>query len=471
MLFVTREFLLGFLPIVLGAFCLASMLGLRKLLVPILLLASIVFYAWGNPAQTPILIVSILVNYAAGRVLADPDLGSPRRKAVFVAALLFDLGLLAFFKYSNFFLENVAELFGSEPLRLGIALPLGISFYTFTQIAFLADIYAGGHRQRDLASYGLFVTYFPHLVAGPIIHWREVMPQFARLGRKQEPGFGSTSYAPFLIEGACLFSIGLLKKLLIADQLGVFVDLGYRTVPTLGFADAWLLSLAYTFQLYFDFSGYADMAVGLSLLFGIRIPFNFNSPYRADSIQDFWRRWHITLSRWLRDYLYIPLGGNRVSSIGVYRNLFVTFLLGGLWHGAAWTFVMWGALHGAATCIHKAWSAAGLSLPRSLAVVVTFLFVNLTWVYFRAPDIATAHALLRTMASPHLGAPGLMFAACPLLLLAAAIVWLCPNSQSIAAMQWNGRVALSGAFAGAAAIVALIATNTSMPSPFIYFNF
>jgi D-alanyl-lipoteichoic acid acyltransferase DltB (MBOAT superfamily) len=468
MLFVTREFLLGFLPIVLGGFYLASILGFRKLLVPILLLASLVFYAWGNPAQTPILIVSILVNYAAGRLLADPDLGPPRRKAVFVAALLFDLGLLAFFKYSNFILENLAGLFGSEPLHLGIALPLGISFYTFTQIAFLADIYAGGHRQRDLASYGLFVTYFPHLVAGPIIHWREVMPQFARLGRRPEPGFTD---APFLIDGACLFSIGLLKKLLIADQLGVFVDLGYGRVPTLGFADAWLLSLAYTFQLYFDFSGYADMAVGLSLALGIRIPFNFNSPYRADSIQDFWRRWHITLSRWLRDYLYIPLGGNRVSSLGVYRNLFITFLLGGLWHGAAWTFVMWGALHGAATCVHKAWSAAGLSLPKPLAVVVTFLFVNLTWVYFRAPDIATAHALLRTMASPQAGVPVLMFAACPLLLLAAAIVWLCPNSQSIAAMRWNARLALSGALAGAAVVVALIATNTSMPSPFIYFNF
>jgi alginate O-acetyltransferase complex protein AlgI len=469
MLFVTREFLLGFLPIVLGAFYLASMLDFRKFLVPILLLASIVFYAWGNPAQTPILIVSILVNYAAGRALAHPDLAPARRKLVFVAALLFDLGLLAFFKYTNFILENLAELFGSAPLHLGIALPLGISFYTFTQIAFLADIYAGGHRQRDLASYGLFVTYFPHLVAGPIIHWRDVMPQFARLGRKQEPGVGS--YAPFLVDGACLFSIGLLKKLLIADQLGVFVDLGYKAVPSLGFADAWLLSLAYTFQLYFDFSGYADMAVGISLLLGIRIPFNFNSPYRADSIQDFWRRWHITLSRWLRDYLYIPLGGNRASSAAVYRNLFVTFLLGGLWHGAAWTFVMWGALHGAATCIHKAWSGAGLALPKPVAVAVTFLFVNMTWVYFRAPDIATAHALLRTMASPHLGAPGLMYAACPLLLLGAVIVWLCPNSQTIAAMQWNGRVALSGAFAGAAAIVALIATNTSMSSPFIYFNF
>jgi len=390
---------------------------------------------------------------------------------VFVATLVFNLGLLAFFKYTNFISENLAALLGIQAHHFGIALPLGISFYTFTQIAFLADIYGKGQQQRDIASYGLFVTYFPHLIAGPIIHWREVMPQFEMLGRKDSLALGSGAYASLLVEGTCLFSIGLLKKLLIADQLAVFVDLGYKSVPSLGFADAWLLSLAYTFQLYFDFSGYADMAVGISLLLGIRIPYNFNSPYRADSIQDFWRRWHMTLSRWLRDYLYIPLGGNRGSELLTYRNLFLTFLLGGLWHGAAWTFVMWGALHGAACCLHKAWSSAGLALPRPVAVVLTFLFVNITWIYFRAPDIHTANVLLQSMAAPDLAAPARLFAACPLLIIGAIIVWLCPNSQAIAAMDWRGRVALAGALSGAAAITAMIATNTSVLSPFIYFNF
>jgi alginate O-acetyltransferase complex protein AlgI len=471
MLFVTREFLLGFFPIVLGAFYLALALGLRKLLVPILLIASIVFYAWGNPAQTPILVTSILVNYFAGRALATSGPWRVHRKALFVAAIAFNLGLLAFFKYTNFIAENLETLFGAPPHHFNIALPLGISFYTFTQIAFLADLYTKGQEQHDLTRYGLLVTYFPHLVAGPIIHWREVMPQFESLGRKDGLSFASSAHAALMIEGACLLSIGLLKKLLIADQLSVFVNLGYGAVPSLGFADAWMLSLAYTFQLYFDFSGYADMAVGISLMVGIRIPFNFNSPYWAESIQDFWRRWHMTLSRWLRDYLYIPLGGNRASAVATYRNLFLTFLLGGLWHGAAWTFVIWGALHGGACCLHKGWSGAGLSLPRPLAVIVTFLFVNITWVYFRSPDVATANALLAAMADPHFVAPVRLFAAWPLLAVGAAIVWLCPNSQTIAETDWNGRIALAGTFAGAAAVAALVATNTSVQSPFIYFNF
>jgi alginate O-acetyltransferase complex protein AlgI len=456
-----------------AVFHVSGALGFRKLLVPILLAASITFYAWGNPAQTPILIGSILVNYVTGRALSDLNLAARRRKALFIAAILFDVGLLALFKYSNFALDNVVALFGLKPWRLDITLPLGISFYTFTQIAFLADIYAKGQRQQDVASYALFVTYFPHLVAGPIIHWREVMPQFERLGRMQGVGFASSAYALLLVEGTCLLSIGLLKKLLLADQLSVFVNLGYNAVPSLRFVDAWLLSLAYTFQLYFDFSGYADMAVGISLLFGIRLPVNFNSPYWADSIQEFWRRWHITLSRWLRDYLYIPLGGNRAATAMVYRNLFVTFLLGGLWHGAAWTFVMWGALHGAACCIHRWWASTGHRMPKPAGVVLTFLFVNMAWVYFRAPDIATANALLLTMAMPQFGGPTLLFAASPLLLVSAIIVWLLPNSQTIASAGWSEtvRVALSGALAGAAGIVAMVATNASVNSPFIYYNF
>jgi alginate O-acetyltransferase complex protein AlgI len=471
MLFVTREFLLGFLPIVLAAFHIALAFGLRKLLLPILLAASVVFYAWGDPVHTPLLVVSIVVNYAMGRALIDLDLAPLRRKAVFVVAILFNLGLLAFFKYTNFAVENLVALFGLAPRHLDIALPVGISFYSFTQIAFLADIYTKGQRQRDFASYGLFVGYFPHLVAGPIIHWREVMPQFAVLGRKQGLAFASAAYASVLAEGACLFSIGLLKKLMIADQLNVFVELGYKAVPSLGFLDAWLLSLAYTFQLYFDFSGYADMAVGISLLFGIRIPYNFNSPYQADSIQDFWRRWHITLSRWLRDYLYIPLGGNRAASAIVYRNLFVTFLLGGVWHGAAWTFVIWGALHGAACCTQKWWASTGRHMPKPAGIVLTFLFVNVAWVYFRAPDVATANGLLLAMARPQFGGPAVLFAAWPLLLAASVIVWLFPNSQAIASRNWNGKVVLSGALTGAAAVVALVATNTSVLSPFIYYNF
>jgi alginate O-acetyltransferase complex protein AlgI len=471
MLFVTRDFLLGFLPIVLVAFHTTLALGFRKLLLPILLTASVAFYAWGNPAQTPVLVVSILVNYFIAQALSDWELSLLRRKSAFIAGIVFDLGLLAFFKYTNFAIDNVGWLFGFEARHLDIILPIGISFYTFTQIAFLVDIYSSGQRQRDIASYGLFVTYFPHLVAGPIIHWREVTPQFTMLGRTDGLSFASPAHLSLLIEGSSLFSIGLLKKLLIADQLSVFVNLGYHAVPSLGFIDGWLLSLAYTFQLYFDFSGYADMAIGMSLLFGIRLPLNFSSPYRAASIQDFWRRWHMTLSRWLRDYLYIPLGGNRTSSLVVYRNLFFTFLIGGLWHGPAWTFIIWGALHGVACCIQRWWTSTGHRMPAAVGVAVTFLFVNMAWVYFRAPDIATANALLVTMMQPHLGAPALMSPARPLLLVSALIVWLCPNSQTMAAAGWKGKVALSGALAGAAAVVAHVSTNSSVSSPFIYYSF
>jgi alginate O-acetyltransferase complex protein AlgI len=470
MLFVTRDFFLEFLPIVLAAFHVALAFGFRRLLLPILLIASVVFYAWGNPAHTPILATSIIINYFTGLALAELEMSSNLRTIFFGAAIAFNLGLLAFFKYTNFAVGNLAWLLGFEPPHLDIVLPIGISFYTFTQIAFLVDIYSKGQRQRDIASYGLFVTYFPHLVAGPIIHWREVVPQFRAL-RNGQFCFASSAYASLLIEGCYLFSIGLLKKLLIADQLSVFVDLGYKAVPSLGFADAWLLSLGYTFQLYFDFSGYADMAMGTSLLFGIRLPLNFNSPYRADSIQEFWRRWHMTLSRWLRDYVYIPLGGNRAASAIVYRNLFVTFLLGGLWHGAAWTFIVWGALHGLACCIQRWWASTGRRMPKSAAIAVTFLFVNMAWIYFRAPDITTANVLLATMMHPHLGVSTLMFQACPLLFIGALIVWLCPNSQTIAAADWNARVSLCGALAGTATIVALVSTNTSVPSPFIYYSF
>jgi alginate O-acetyltransferase complex protein AlgI len=470
MLFVTRDFYLEFLPIVLAAFHVALAFGFRRLLLPILLVASVLFYAWGNPAHTPILATSIVINYFTGRALAEMELLSNRRKILFSAAIVFNLGLLAFFKYTNFAADNLAWLLGLEPQHLDVVLPIGISFYTFTQIAFLVDVYSKGQRQRDIASYGLFVTYFPHLVAGPIIHWREVMPQF-RMLQSGQFCFASSNYASLLIEGCCLFSIGLLKKLLIADQLSVFVDLGYKAVPSLGFADAWLLSLGYAFQLYFDFSGYADMAMGTSLLFGVRLPLNFNSPYTADSIQEFWRRWHVTLSRWLRDYIYIPLGGNRAASAIVYRNLFVTFLLGGLWHGAAWTFIVWGALHGLACCIQRWWASTGRRMPKPAAVAITFLFVNIAWIYFRAPDIATANALLTTMMHPQLGVSTLMFQACPLLFVGALIVWLCPNSQAIATADWYGRIPLSGALAAAAAIVALVSTNTSISSPFIYYNF
>ncbi|QUS38042.1 MBOAT family protein [Tardiphaga alba] len=471
MLFTDRTFLFGFLPFVLLLFHAAAAARQRSLLIPILLAASLAFYAQGDLHHFPILACSVLINYLVGSQLSRMEGGPRRRKVLFIAAILFNLILLGIFKYTHFILENTYASLGIDWRAPSITLPVGISFYTFTQLAFLIDIYRGQSQRSTLASYGLFATYFPHLVAGPIIHWREVIPQFERLSRKGTEAIKWVVSRSCLEEGTLLFSIGLMKKLLLADQLAPIVDYGWRSIDTVDFLDAWLLSLGYTFQLYFDFSGYADMAIGVSLLFGVRLPLNFDGPYRASSIQDFWRRWHITLSMWLRDYLYIPLGGNRAGLARTYLNLFATFLLGGLWHGAAWTFVAWGALHGAACCIQKAWQAAGFRLPYLIGVLTTFLFVNFAWVFFRAPDIRAATILVQAMFTPSTNVNERILVIWPLLFAGALLVWLCPTSTALATTKTRHKTAAAGVAAGFALLLAYVATNTSLPSPFIYYNF
>lgn len=471
MLFTDRAFLFALLPLVLLLFHGAAAVGWRVLLLPILLATSLIFYAQGDLQHVPVLACSVLVNYVAGNHLSRIAPGIRWRKALFTAALLFNLTLLGTYKYAHFIFENLYFALALDWSAPSPALPVGISFYTFTQLAFLIDVYRGQPQRSTLASYSLFATYFPHLVAGPIIHWREVIPQFERLSRK---GVGAARWIvarACFEEGVLLLAIGLMKKLLLADQLAPIVDNGWRSIDTVGFLDAWLLSLGYTFQLYFDFSGYADMAIGVSLLFGVRLPLNFNAPYRAYSIQDFWRRWHITLSQWLRDYLYIPLGGNRSGPARTYINLFATFLLGGLWHGAAWTFIAWGALHGVACCVQKAWQAAGFRLPYLTGVVTTFLFVNLAWVFFRAPDMHAAVALLKAMMTPSTTFNERILVLWPLLLAGSMLIWLCPTSTNLATTASRHKAAWAGAAAGVALLLAFVATNTSLPSPFIYYNF
>lgn len=471
MLFTERAFLFGFLPLVLLLFHMAATAGWRGLLIPVLLTASIAFYALGDLYHLPILASSVLVNYIVGSRLSTMERVSTRRDLLFTAGILFNLTLLGIFKYTHFVLENAYATLGLDWQAPSVSLPVGISFYTFTQLAFLIDIHRGRFQRSTLASYELFATYFPHLVAGPIIHWREVIPQFERLSRRGTEAVKWVVTRSCFEEGTLLFSIGLMKKLLLADQLAPIVDYGWRSIDNVGLLDAWLLSLGYTFQLYFDFSGYADMAIGVSLLFGVRLPLNFDGPYRAHSIQDFWRRWHITLSMWLRDYLYIPLGGNRAGSARTYLNLFATFLLGGLWHGAAWSFVAWGALHGAACCIQKAWQAAGFRLPHLVGVVTTFMFVNFAWVFFRAPDLSAATTLVAAMFTPSTGTNERILVIWPLLLMGAVLVWLCPTSTELASTKTRHKTALAGASLGFALLLAYAATNTSLPSPFIYYNF
>lgn len=394
MLFNSFAFLFGYLPIVLAGYFLLDRLtsSASWRLAPALwlALASLFFYAWWDVRYLPLLLASICVNYGAGRLIGARA-GAARKRAL-VAALALNLGLLAYYKYANFFIDSVNAVAvaagagaGSLPWTgLDIILPIGISFFTFTQIAFLVDCYRGEVREYRFIHYVLFVSYFPHLIAGPVLHHRDMMPQFA------DPANAHPRTANFAI-GLSIFTIGLAKKVLIADNLSPLAMPVFAAGATPTLIEAWIGVLAYTFQLYFDFSGYSDMAIGLSRLFGVKLPLNFNSPYKAANIADFWRRWHLTLSRFLRDYLYIPLGGSRQGEAMRYRNLMLTMLLGGLWHGAGWTFVIWGGLHGLYLVLQQAWQRAfGAARSHWWAGVLTFLAVMLAWIFFRAPDVATA---------------------------------------------------------------------------------
>lgn len=386
MLFNSFGFLFFYLPIVLAGY---FWIGRRHPhgAVAWLAAASLFFYAYWDVRYLPLLLVSIGANYYCGRRIA----GAPEllRKRWLVVALGGNLLLLAYYKYANFFVDTVNNVTGAHWQGWSIVLPIGISFFTFTQIAFLVDCYRGQVREYRWLHYLLFVSYFPHLIAGPVLHHKEMMPQFA------DPANCRPSAANFAI-GLSIFVVGLAKKVLIADNLSPLAIPVFATGAQPQLVEAWIGVLAYTFQLYFDFSGYSDMAIGLSRLFGVKLPLNFNSPYKARDISQFWRRWHMTLSRFLRDYLYIALGGSRHGQLLRYRNLMLTMVLGGLWHGAGWTFVVWGALHGACLVIHQLWdrAAAGLALRRSrgwavFAWLLTFCAVMLGWVFFRAPDLAS----------------------------------------------------------------------------------
>ncbi|GGT84488.1 peptidoglycan O-acetyltransferase [Aliarcobacter butzleri] len=350
------------------------------------------FYSYWNVIYLPLILLSIFVNYGVGLSLVNHEKIRISSKTILSFGIVFNLGLLGYFKYTDFFLDNFNGIFGTNIPLPHIILPLGISFFTFTQIAFLVDAYKQEAKEYSLINYMLFVTYFPHLLAGPILHHKEMMPQFASK-------YNWVKNYRNIALGLFIFSIGLFKKVVIADTFAVWANAGFDTATTLNLIEAWATSLSYTFQLYFDFSGYTDMAIGISLMFNIKLPINFNSPYKALSIQDFWRRWHMTLSRFLRDYLYIPLGGNRKGNIRTYVNLITTFLLGGLWHGAGWTFIIWGLLHGIALAIHRLWQSLGFRMNKILAWFITFNFINITWIFFRAKDFESAMKVFGCMFS------------------------------------------------------------------------
>jgi alginate O-acetyltransferase complex protein AlgI len=478
MLFNSYPFIFLFLPITLFGYFAFGRLGN---LAPViwLALASLAFYSFSNWQFVALLLASIAFNYGIGYLLIERSLAPASRFAVLTVGVAGDLIVLGIFKYAGFLAANLNALF-STGITLHVLLPVGISFYTFTQIAFLVDAYRGNVARYALPHYALFVTYFPHLIAGPILHHKDMIPQFERAETKRPD-------AHLILCGLMIFAIGLFKKTGLADGIQPLVATAFGSGNP-SFDQAWIGALAYTFQLYFDFSGYCDMAIGISLMFGIFLPLNFNSPYKATSIVDFWRRWHMTLSQFLRDYLYIPLGGNRHGRILRYVNLMITMLLGGLWHGAAWTFVMWGALHGFYLCINHAWSNYGPSASPRLAplaklasFILTFLAVVVAWVFFRADSMAQAQFILSSMADPtHITFGRGEMADFGFLAVFAALAWFAPNTQEI--MGYDHRSRRVGEALGAwrmrplliyatATVLAFGILGIAQHSEFIYFRF
>jgi alginate O-acetyltransferase complex protein AlgI len=391
MLFNSYEFIFAFLPIVFSIYFILNKRNLKTFSKCWLFASSLFFYSWWNVIYLPLILASIIVNFYVGTNLNNSFGSRSRQEKVFlISGLVFNLSLLGYFKYMDFFITGINFSLGAEFNLLCLALPLGISFFTFQQITFLVDAYNGEIRKYDFLSYAVFVTFFPQLIAGPIVHHKEMMPQF------EDPKNSQINYQN-IGKGIFIFSMGLFKKTVVADYFSGWSTPGFDIAPKLTFLEAWTTSLSYTFQIYFDFSGYTDMAIGAALLFNIRLPINFNSPYSALSIQDFWRRWHMTLTRFLRDYVYIPLGGNRHSEFRTYGNLMATFFIGGLWHGGAMTFLAWGFMHGVAMMVHRFWSSFNIKMHALLAWLITFLFVNTTWVFFRAEIWADAIKVLRAM--------------------------------------------------------------------------
>lgn len=515
MLFNTFTFIFLFFPIT-TIFFFAIARSSHRLAAAWLACASLFFYGWWNIYYIPLLLGSIGFNYWAGWRIGHTN-GRAKFRCLSLA-IAADLALLCYFKYADFYISSVNFLANIEISALNIILPIGISFFTFTQIAFLVDTYQGKVSEYRFVHYLLFVTYFPHLVAGPVLHHKEMMPQF------DAPATYRISSKNIAV-GLSIFATGLAKKVLIADNLAPHASFFFDATDTPSLLIAWGGVLAYAFQLYFDFSGYSDMAIGLSRVFNIKLPLNFNSPYKAANIIEFWRRWHITLSRFLRDYLYVALGGNRKGPIRRYTNLMTTMVLGGLWHGAGWNFVIWGALHGSYLMINHAWMAFTIRLGirnsfhrwNFFSIALTFIVVCFSWVFFRATDIHRAMTITQGMlggfgigipetigsrlgqlkpwleqwgVSFYLGGGTRFIQTYTWVIVGAAIAFLLPNTQQIMdkfepALDYvSSRDRLSGRFAEyikwqpnfrwafwIAIIVVASLLSLSRPAEFLYFQF
>jgi alginate O-acetyltransferase complex protein AlgI len=431
MVFSSYTFILAFLPVMLIGFGLLGLAGRRRPRFAWLVLGSLVYCGWWRLPDLAPLVVSIVLNYRLGRWL---ETGGPVHKRWLLGlGVSANLALLGYFKYAGFFADSVNALLGAGWEAPSIVLPIAISFYTFQQIAYISDAYHGRTREHSFLDYCLFVSFFPQLIAGPIVHHGQMLPQFYRKRLRLAPADLSV--------GISLFVFGLAKKVLIADELSPLVGKVFDADPTepLTFGLAWVGVTAYALQIYFDFSGYSDMALGLGRMFGIRLPLNFNSPYRAASVIEFWKRWHITLSDFLRDYLYIPLGGNRRGKARRYVNLMLTMLLGGLWHGASWSFVLWGGLHGVYLMVNHLWRASVGPVGEGRVVrwvsrVLTFTLVLIAWVPFRAEEVAQVRRFYVAMfggGGLDLSLDGFDRGNVSVIAGCLVLVWLMPNVPTI----------------------------------------
>lgn len=472
------EFLLGFLPVVAAVTIFLRRTNRLRGAVHWLIAASLLFYGFSRPVSLLILLASIGFNFLCGK-----EVMKQRGKGWLIIGIAGNLLLLGTFKYAAFF----AGIVGMDQQMPPIALPLAISFFSFTQIGYLVDAYRGKVERHTAREYALFVLFFPNLLAGPIARYGELTPQFTQ--RSPSP------VSENLAVGLTMVIIGLCKKVVIADSIAAYANLVFDgaasgTVPM--FAEAWIGALAYTFQLYFDFSGYSDMAIGIARMMGITLPVNFNAPYRSHSIREFWRRWHMTLSRFIQEYVYIPLGGSRKGELRTLTNLVLTMLLAGLWHGAGWTFVLWGGLHGIYLVIHRLWTKTGVTMAGCIALPLTFLAIVVGWVLFRADSLTTAITLLESMAGMNgfawtfsgsaLASPIVWKRAVQMIAAIAMLVLIAPTTQSLLGidegkrdvltlpLRWkpNAFFALCSAALAMASITVLFLSREHV---FLYFQF
>ncbi len=476
MVFSSYEFVFLFLPIVLILYFKTHLFP--KLQSCILAVSSLFFYGYFNPYYLFIIIVSILVNFGLGHYIcySHKTQKTMLSKILLLVAVLFNIGMLGYFKYYDFFVENINVVFDTSFTLKHILLPLGISFFTFQQLSFILSVYKKEEKVESFLDYVVFVTFFPQLVAGPIVTYSEMMPQFVDRSKRK---FNMDNFQL----GIYAFACGMFKKLVIADTLNLFVNNGFGS-GSLSMSAAWATALSYTLQIYFDFSGYSDMAIGLGKMFNIDLPANFLSPYKSESIGEFWKRWHITLGRALKQYIYIPLGGNRKGKIRMYINYLVTFLISGLWHGASWNFVLWGWLNGAIIVLEKIFAKLLSHIPKFVKMVVTFVITILLWVLFRARDFGEAMLLYRQMFNfGNLGfwdisaiiQDGIFtipskLAVAYFLLIAVVLIYIVffkkNTVESISAFKSNSKTAIITAVLLTASVVFL-----SRESAFIYFNF